>query len=476
MNNKLRQVLVRIGAFAAALAVVLIPAAYYFCLFDFTFTRRPASWPQSPDYIVSLITGKRTAEPTTADATKTAGETADVTATADVTEEKPEPSPTAAELIAEGYRPSDREFDASVMRLAKTGCRITPDARLSISKKTADVLTYEKDREDGLPYAVYTAAETDRLTVEVYMGYALIDSGKDIAVCALTDGGALTELARFAPDEYEPAFTRDRDGRPLFRTCGTDAEAEYFYIDGGRMVKSDYDDETDNRALYFDYPAYYGIDGYTDGIRFVFQTVAYRGDPAMPIEACSLYDEAGFIPYSSLTEYYNADGRYLISSMRAPVSFGEESIGSFFLDHGCMMARIVTIDWYTFTLGYEKVFSDETAVIDRYGKRLEIPYAYTVKAYSSGLALLEKDGRYGYMDTTGAWVVQPSLIYAEPFYSGLASVGYEDGSRALIAADGSEIIPGGKYDYISHSSSGLIAAHSADGWDFYTVMDKSEGD
>ena len=535
MNNIMKQILVRAGAVLLVFAIVFLPIAYYFCIIDFTFIDRPASWPQNPDYIWEVLFGKDTDKTTTSDPTSPTtdtppSETSDPTkdpgstATAGRTDE-PFSLDSADALSASGYKVSDLEYvtDGS-FRLGILNLAPTAERSLSISKKTVKLLSYEKAREDGLPYAVYTPAEADRLTVEVYMGYMILDTGNGLTV--LDASG--TPLVSFGYGDFEPAYTRDLAGHALFEKDGSETieyngasyeipAKEYYYIENGGMVRSDYVDLTDNRGLYFDYPVYYGVsdngiirvpktsrniqmtgDGsllitdsviwgysvtgyyydkaysFSSGRAFVQQISPYRGYDDRMLESCYLLAENGAVAYRSLTESYNADGRYLITSMRMPVSLGIENVGSFYFDNGLMLARLVSIDWYTFNFNamYEKVFSDETVLIDKNGNRFDIPYGYTIKAYSSGMILLEKDGKYGYMDSKGAWIVQPTLGYAEPFYAGLAVVGGDDGSRMMISADGKTVIPSGVFDYISHSSSGIITAHGENGWCAIQVMEK----
>jgi hypothetical protein len=93
------------------------------------------------------------------------------------------------------------------------------------------------------------------------------------------------------------------------------------------------------------------------------------------------------------------------------------------------------------------------------GKEFEIPSGYDVIAYSSGMILLKHNGKYGYMSYTGAWVVQPTLSYAEPFYEGLAVIGDGRGNYALIDTEGNFVIPYGVFSYISNASTGVIAAY-----------------
>lgn len=59
----------------------------------------------------------------------------------------------------------------------------------------------------------------------------------------------------YPADSVNPAYTRDNDDRALFTF-----EGKYYYIDDetGDFTESDYNDETDNRGLYFDYAPDWG--------------------------------------------------------------------------------------------------------------------------------------------------------------------------------------------------------------------------
>ncbi|MBR6743728.1 MAG: WG repeat-containing protein, partial [Clostridia bacterium] len=156
------------------------------------------------------------------------------------------------------------------------------------------------------------------------------------------------------------------------------------------------------------------------------------------------------------------------------ITNGEESIGFYFFEHGLCRVRLMSVDYYR----YEKykrlyVVSDNDFIIYANGDRFPIPEGYDVISYSSGMILLEKDGKYGYMDYTGDWIVDPVLKYAEPFYEGLAVIGAgEDGKeRALIDVSGQYVIPPGEFSYISHASTGLLTVWSdEDGWELLYKM------
>ena len=90
-------------------------------------------------------------------------------------------------------------------------------------------------------------------------------------------------------------------------------------------------------------------------------------------------------------------------------------------------------------------------------------------SYSDGILLLEKDGLYGYLTNTGAWILQPEVTDAKPFLEGVAVV-QQDGKYGAINTAGEYVLPC-KYDYISNVSSGTVVAYSEqDGWEIYQKM------
>lgn len=101
-------------------------------------------------------------------------------------------------------------------------------------------------------YVVLEEIRESRPAVELYMGYIILDDGDEFFL--LDSSG--NPLCRYDADRYIPAYTRDRQGRPLFKRD----DGYYFHIsdDGASFVFSDYDPETDSRGLHFDYPLLWG--------------------------------------------------------------------------------------------------------------------------------------------------------------------------------------------------------------------------
>lgn len=93
----------------------------------------------------------------------------------------------------------------------------------------------------------------DRYTVESYMGYILISTELYTGIYDST--GSLVLLH---DSLVSPAYTRDKQNRPLFFLKNT---TDFYHIDQEQktLVLSDYNDEADNRGLYFNYNPSFGV-------------------------------------------------------------------------------------------------------------------------------------------------------------------------------------------------------------------------
>lgn len=433
----------------------------------------------------------------------------------------------AASVLKEaGFSLSDAAYaqNTHVLALAD-GMDFLPNT-YSRTLGTTYKLSYERKTEMSAPTPVYTAVQTVLPALEPYMGYLVLAGSAETAV--YTSGGA--HLVTFPTGEYVSADTRDMAGNPLFYK-ETGGERQYFRIDeeNGGFIPSDYIDSVHNRGVYFDYPAYYGVSD--NGLSRIVQitTTAERveveteaatepetdpaeTEPTEPTFTVNVLSEERLWAYGYsaawrrtgyyYTEAYNfsegmacvldADGKmrflndacyyafypnknyfyhdwYVREYMLPPLTNGEESIGFFYYDHGLCRVRRQVSDW-TFA---DRVAIDEDILIDKTGAEFPVPEGYDILAYSDGVILLEKDGKYGYMNYTGAWIAQPIYDYARPFFEGLAVVGFADGERLVLDTAGEIVIPAGIYTHISDMSSGVMAVYSADsGWNVLYKMAK----
>ncbi len=113
---------------------------------------------------------------------------------------------------------------------------------------------------------------------------------------------------------------------------------------------------------------------------------------------------------------------------------------------------------------------DVDVLVNQSGSEFPIPIGYTLCAYSDGVLLLEKDGKYGFMDYTGDWIAQPIYTAATAFRSGLATLTTPDGRVGMIDRTGKIVLPF-RYTYISSASDGLITAFDG-AWSVYKIMSK----
>ena len=193
--------------------------------------------------------------------------------------------PSLAELEAAGYRVSYSSWtDGMELALVfENGflSKNTSDGNI----KTEESLVCITYQEDGIEFPSYVVSRTERDNVEVYMGYILVDTGKgrgtDILPVyretASESGETITQkyertvydgvytltiytssgkfIGTYKADLVMPAYTRDTSDRALFKYNNA-----YYYIDEatGDFLLSDYNDDIDNRGLYFDYNPSYG--------------------------------------------------------------------------------------------------------------------------------------------------------------------------------------------------------------------------
>lgn len=152
-----------------------------------------------------------------------------------------------------------------------------------------------------------------------------------------------------------------------------------------------------------------------------------------------------------------------------PVTNGLENIGTYYFDEGYTMIRYCWVS----NFNAKQLYRNEFRLVDPEGNVFEIPGSYTLKSYSDGILLLEKDGRFGYMDTSGAWISPAVYQKAYPFLQGLAVAVNEDGKYGLLDRSGNEVLPF-VFDHISNVSDGKVVTFSADrGWEIYGIADRS---
>ena len=417
--------------------------------------------------------------------------------------------PGAMTLLAEGFWRSQQTYSKKTTLFAVAGgFDFTPDYYSNVVREK-EIVHYEQPEQFAAPVPVYETEEYDVPAIELYMGYILVNNRKTTYLYS-PDG---FRLFAYDSTKAKPAYTRDKDGNPLF-LYRSSAKSEYHYVMVGEedFVPSDYDDTLHGRGLYFDYSPAFGISdnnlirvvkpittvnvaldgtetavdsilwayGFNSNWRrttFRFQTAFDFSEnmAAVTEEDGKLFyiGPYGYAPFYTEKQYYYSEW-YVQEYLLPPLTTGPESIGFYYYDHGLVRARRQVIDWAA--MHYRDVFRvavDEDFMMDKNGKEFPLPEGYDIVSYSDGVILLTRDGKYGYMDYTGAWIAQPIYDFAQPFYEGLAVVGFGEGDRLMIDTEGNIVIPMGAYDYISNASSGVVAAwRDGHGWDILHKMAK----
>lgn len=509
-------------AFLAFVSVAAI--AYQRGVYDITFIERPSSSESN--------TSDTSSPPVTTSPPESNGDTSDIdpidstslpdddTSSSEGSEELPKTDAitdflnslkSTSSMLSSGWEVSDAVY-SSGMRLTLLDPSVSLDGNFTLRKKTSTEYTRVPNEKYGGYTTESSTIYVDRPLVEVYMDYILVDNGSTVSL--LNGSGDLLD-GSFDINLYLPAYTRDSDGAPQFKTVTTSrygvSTVKYFMFDeNGGFVASDYNDAAENRGLYINYPSYYGVSdssytraykdgsyGYATQRAGVLSGYRYTGayEFSEELAATTKLDEVLGVDVLSYVNtrftnkitgsasaynhgpYYNLSGRRVSSVYRLPDTRGTESLGFFYFDHGLVRIRRQEYDYYhTYdSLAYDYhghyilCCTDEDLVMRSDGTLYDVPGGYTVKAYSDGIFLLEKDGLYGFMDYTGSWIAQPIYDYAEPFSEGLAVIGSGD-KRGVIDTNGRFVIPM-LFDYIQSCSGGIIPAwDGANGWHIFNKV------
>ena len=386
----------------------------------------------------------------------------------DDSQEHTKPALSAAQHLADfsvsadddGYAVTDAVYDES--------CRV-----FLVDTKKADFIPKN---------AKYTVEGVEFFTLWPRMGYIILADG--------TQKKILTPSAQIIPfpEKHDLSFfpARNKDNLPLFRDWGNNGAYVTLSYDG-TVTESSYDEKVDSRGSVFDYPSYYGISDSDEhtvshaGTGFGF-TVDFKSRNARNVAAqynkTYAYSEGyGCAIDGTYIHFFDVEGImrigrtwpiseriYTFDSANPP----KNTLGYFYFDEG--LTRV------TRKPNGSDVYE---ALIDREGKEFPIPSDFSLLSYSNGMILLEKDGKFGYMNSRGKWIGAPEFDFAEPFYEGLAVVGNSDGKKGVIDKNGNYVIKP-VFDEITNCSGGVICAFSEDiGWSVFnkkTPVPKEESE
>ena len=120
---------------------------------------------------------------------------------------------------------------------------------------------------------------------------------------------------------------------------------------------------------------------------------------------------------------------------------------------------------YPFSEGLAKVEADgRFGYIDKEGKEVVSPKYEDAEDFREGLAAVKADGRYGYIDKEGKEVVSPKYKWAIDFSEGLAMV-EADGKYGYIDKEGKEVVSP-KYEDAGDFSGGLARVEADGKWGY----------
>ncbi|MBQ7312143.1 MAG: WG repeat-containing protein, partial [Clostridia bacterium] len=360
---------------------------------------------------------------------------------------------------------------------------------------TRQVVNHPSD--DGEWYVTTETSREQRPAIELYMGYILMDDGKNLSMIA----SDATPLSVMDETVYAPAFARDRYDRPLFYRTSETGETQYVYLamDGKNFIRTEYDELEEGRGLNFDYPASYGktdssittdknggtgkmayvnkgvgmVTGYDFTDAFAFSEGLAAVTTTKNRNGMYFIDENGKRAFETWIYYFNEHNRDGYANLVKPLTNGIENIGFYYFENGLTRVRTQTIDAYNWAYVRRiRLMRDEHILIRPDGSEYELPAGYQLEGYSDGMILLSKDDRYGFIDYTGEWIAQPIYTSATPFVCGLATLKTEDGRVGMIDTEGNIVLQF-TYDYISQVSDGLIAAYRREnGWTILKMMEK----
>lgn len=370
----------------------------------------------------------------------------------------------------------------------------------SLRRRQVTRKVVKQPSDDGEWYVTTETSREQRPAIELYMGYILMDNGKEVSLIA----SDATPLCAIDEQVYFPAYARDRYDRPLFYRDSADGGTVYFYLDtaGKNFISTEYDEVTEGRGLRFDYPASYGksdsavttdrndlngrmayvmrgvgmLTSYDFTRAYAFSENRAAVTTARNRSGLYFIDENGNRAFDTWKYYFNEHGRDVYENLMLPLTDGIENIGSYYYEYGLTRVRRQVIDAYNWAyVGRVRTILEEDVLIRTDGTEYELPVGYELEGYSDGMILLSKDGRYGFIDYTGEWIAQPIYTDATPFVCGLATLTTEDGRVGMIDTEGNIVLQF-TFDYISQVSDGLIAVYREEnGWTILKMMEEPEG-
>ncbi len=161
--------------------------------------------------------------------------------------------PSNNDTIAGGYLLSYGKYDKQNFVIAESVFQDIENRQTFGNKQLLEWRIYQEE-EDGERLSRQYTKNAARLLIEPYMGYIIQAGGEKLLIKNINR----EVLGEFEYGSFTPALTRDTKDRPLFYLNGMYNSFYHFDEKTKEFVPSDYNDITDTRGLYFDYPPYFG--------------------------------------------------------------------------------------------------------------------------------------------------------------------------------------------------------------------------
>ncbi len=271
-----------------------------------------------------------------------------------------------------------------------------------------------------------------------------------------------TATGKKLPEGSEFTFLCDPQKNPVFVYNGLLCK----YVEGIGFTETSYDDILGNRGAFLGYN--FMVDSYNSNIALVYRDGLYgykrtnsNNNLIAPSFPDAYYFSEGYgiaLDKDGAIHVFDSDGKKVLNGKQKKLYFGTE---------GCVFKQ----GYGYFSHGYTRASKDGVQVlINPKGDIFPLPKDYNLVAYSCGMIMLEKNGKYGFMNTKGSWVIDPYYEYAEPFSEGLAVVAelnketFSDYRYAMLDTDGKVVFPH-VFDGITSCSGGAITLYRKElGW------------
>jgi len=376
---------------------------------------------------------------------------------------------TMADASDKGYTAQLRYGEDSVLVYSKLGGfakTLTPDQVEMLR------VVYKHTAVSSLPYSELAIEKVSSLML--YGGLVIAHSEEKQYILDPVSGEIECDATG-----YYPSYEKDTEGRAIFQR-----EENYYYFDGtiNAFVQTE---QPPYRGLYFDCAPEYGMPykftpyydaeigkwGYLNengevAIEPIYHRAYAFNDNGVAIvqktklDGLLFIDIDGNVLLDTHLEYYDYIGNVSYDWFRSLPDLTVSSVGALYFDHG--YTRVI-IETFSLRDSAELTRTRE-ALVDVNGNLFSLPGDYSIVAYSDGVVLLEKNGKYGYYSYEGKWIVDPIYASATAFAGGVGVAMDENGKYHAFDINGNEIIPG-VFDYLSPVSAGkMLGYREGEGW------------